>query len=80
MQELTQEEIITRRWEAIESIQLAIANSGGRFFTRKSIESMTIGESLNIGIPNLIKIQAVYDTDKYIELQKNILNYKINKL
>jgi hypothetical protein len=70
MKQLTPEEIIIRRWEVIESIQSAIVGSGGRFLTRESIERMTVGELLNISIPNLIKIQAVYDTEKYIELQK----------
>jgi len=69
MKQLTQEEQIMRRWEAIESIQSAIVSAGGGFLSKKQIENMKVGELLNMSIPNLVKIKAEYDAETYVKLQ-----------
>lgn len=70
MKLLSPEEEIAKRWQIIESIQSSFVSAGGKFFTRKEIEKMTVEELLNMSIPNFVKILVSYDSEAYINYQK----------
>ena len=48
----------------IDSIQKSIVDAGGRFFTKREIEIMPVGQLLRIVLPNHIKVTFEFKQDQ----------------
>ena len=67
---MNEKELILRRWNIIESLQMNIIKSGSAFIPSTKLEKMEFGQLLDMALPNLITFQIGYDSDAYVKSQE----------